>query len=181
MRDNIFFTSDLHLHHSNILKYSRPQFQTIDEMHEALIDSWNAKVGKLDSVYILGDIAFGKDIETTCDILEKLNGEKWLVSGNHDKYNLLNPLFTSMFKGISPYMELSIDGDFLVLCHYPIYEWNRMQFGAYHLHGHLHGRDVGLDGRILDVGLDNNNLDVLSLKQVKQRLSGKPILNRWAT
>ena len=53
----IWFTSDLHFNHLNILKYepkSRP-FENVAEMNEALIKNWNDRVKPEDTVFVLGD------------------------------------------------------------------------------------------------------------------------------
>ena len=62
----IYFTSDLHLYHKNVLTYSkvtRP-FDDLESMHNALKTRWNSLVTFDDTVYILGDISFGEIQET---------------------------------------------------------------------------------------------------------------------
>ena len=54
----VFFTADLHIGHANIIKLNKRPFKTIEEMDNALIDNWNAKVTPNDTVYILGDVFF---------------------------------------------------------------------------------------------------------------------------
>jgi calcineurin-like phosphoesterase family protein len=81
---NIFFTSDLHIGHKNILKYNRHEFSTIEDMEIEMVSRWNSKVGKDDIVYILGDVSF-TSLERTLFVLSQLNGEKHLILGNHVK------------------------------------------------------------------------------------------------
>ena len=58
---NVFFISDLHLGHANIIKFDNRPFKDVDEMHTTLIKNWN-KVVKDDSVVIyLGDLSFKND------------------------------------------------------------------------------------------------------------------------
>ncbi|MCF1193337.1 metallophosphoesterase, partial [Mangrovimonas sp. AS39] len=82
----VWFTSDLHLGHKNILVYekeARP-FETVEEMNETLISNWNNTVRTSDIVFCLGDFAFGR---SNVDLAARLNGRKRLVMGNHDVYN----------------------------------------------------------------------------------------------
>ena len=84
--NNIWFTSDTHFGHKNILIYesdARP-FETLEEMHEVLIDRWNSVVRDGDTVYHLGDFAFGQQ---WVSIAERLKGRKKLIMGNHDTYD----------------------------------------------------------------------------------------------
>jgi calcineurin-like phosphoesterase family protein len=60
------------------------------------------------------------------------------------------------------------------LCHYPIGEWDRKHHGAWHLHGHSHGRYVHQDdGLILDVGVDTQGFAPVSLDGVAAQMAAK--------
>jgi len=78
---NIFFTSDTHFGHKNILKYCNRPFVNVEEMDEVMIERWNGRIGKNDSVYHLGDFSFSSNPKT---YFERLNGKKILIIGNHD-------------------------------------------------------------------------------------------------
>ena len=83
----IYFTSDLHFGHSNIMKFHpcfRP-FSSVEAMDRALIGHWNERINPCDTVYNIGDISFHKDIGTNISIFSKLNGKHVLVLGNHDE------------------------------------------------------------------------------------------------
>ena len=83
--EKIFFTSDTHFGHANIIKYCARPFASVQEMNRELIARWNAVVGPRDTVYHLGDFAFGKASEAPT-FLRKLNGaKKILIRGNHDR------------------------------------------------------------------------------------------------
>lgn len=157
---NIWVTSDIHLFHKSIfMKYcreSRP-FTTVDEMHEAIISKWNSKVQPHDTVWILGDISFGK-ATLTAEILNSMHGHKHLVIGNHDNHHIEKGIFRSSFNSIQHYKELEHNNHTIIMMHYPIAFWNRSHHGTIHLHGHLHGSPSGLTGRIKDVGMDTNDL-----------------------
>ena len=85
MEQKVFFTSDLHLGHANVIRYDNRPFSSVEEMNEELIKRWNAKVGKGDVVYVLGDFIWHTDKKPE-DILWALNGMKILIRGNHDRF-----------------------------------------------------------------------------------------------
>ena len=80
----IFFTSDTHFSHFNIIQYATRPFDDIDQMNAEIIRRWNTVVGEDDTVYHLGDVAMGK-LEISLAHVTRLNGHKILVAGNHDK------------------------------------------------------------------------------------------------
>lgn len=80
----IYFTSDTHFHHKNIIKYCDRPFNDVYFMNRTLVNNWNKKVNESDTVYHLGDVGFSSN---THDTVKKLNGKKVLIMGNHD-YNL---------------------------------------------------------------------------------------------
>lgn len=81
-KQRIFFTSDLHFGHQNILKFCNRPWKTTEEMDEALIKRWNSVVGKDDIVFNLGDFAFAPDRRWK-EVLSRLNGHHYLILGNH--------------------------------------------------------------------------------------------------
>lgn len=177
----IWFTSDNHFGHKNVMKFcpaTRP-WSSVEEMDNAMIEQWNIQVSPEDTVYILGDFSFHK-LQKTLEILYRLNGKKTLIIGNHDEHLLKHPEFRNVFYGVYPYacIELPnpVDGtpQLVVMLHYPIYEWNRMHRGAFHLHGHVHGKEIPVDGRIMDVGFDPHGR-LLSWEEVYNTLIDKPI------
>lgn len=152
---NVFFTSDVHFGHENIIKLSKRPFANADEMNEALIKNWNEVVTPTDTVWSLGDFAFLK-ISHITEILGRLNGNVHMVLGNHDHEILKNrrELLTSgLVKEIVPYKEVRVDGKFICLFHYAQRTWNKSNHGSWHLFGHTHG-NLPPHGRSVDVGLD---------------------------
>lgn len=140
----IYFTSDTHFWHKNILKYGR-DFKTVEDMNNTLIQNWNVRVKNNDEVWFLGDFAFRNEYDT----LQQLNGKKHLIVGNHDRKTKL----IAGWESVDYYKEISVDGRRIVLFHYPIASWNCAHHGALHFHGHCHGNFKSLDTRI-DVGVD---------------------------
>lgn len=162
----IYFTADNHFQHANIIRYCNRPFKTIEQHDETQIVNWNSIVTPKDTIYILGDVGFG-DISK---ILERLNGTKILILGSHDKSALQYPQY---FAKISPLLEISIEGQVIILCHYAMRVWSKSHYGSFHLFGHSHGRLESF-GKSFDVGVDSNNFFPYSFEEVKQRMDRLP-------
>lgn len=80
---NVWFTSDLHFGHKNILKYCNRPWNTVEEMDQGLLDNWNSVVQEDDIVFDLGDFAFASS-KRWKEILGRLRGKHYLVLGNHE-------------------------------------------------------------------------------------------------
>lgn len=78
----IYFTSDQHFYHTNVIRYCNRPFATVEEMNEKLVQLWNETVAYNDEVYCLGDFSMAwRPVEL---FIKRLNGYKMLVPGNHD-------------------------------------------------------------------------------------------------
>jgi len=162
--NDIWVTSDQHFGHHNILRFqadTRP-FSNKDIMDDEIVIRHNKKVKPEDEVYFLGDFAFVKDPEYVQALLQAMNGTKYFIFGNHDKI-MYDPRVVKEFVWMKSYYELRISNRGkkqppIVMCHYPIYSWNRMHHGALHFYGHTHGAiPIMAGGRGKDVGLDCND------------------------
>ena len=169
-----YFTSDSHWGHLNIIKYSNRPYQSVEEMNEQLILNWNARVLPGDSIYHLGDFAFmpAPDIEK---VLRRLNGQKHLVYGNHDKIIKSNHHLQKYFNWCRDYHEMHIsDGTkkyFVVLCHFAMLVWNKRHHGSIMLHGHSHGAlEYPFKARIMDVGVDSQGYFPISENEVLEKM-----------
>ena len=164
----IFFTSDVHFSHRNIVKFCptcRPKTSNPTELDEFMIARWNETVGIDDVVYNLGDLSFSKDFKQVENILYRLNGTHHLIYGNHDgqieqhidrlQKNMKHDGLP-MIASAQNYLKLKLPeiNNILILFHYPIQEWDGCHKGWYHLHGHTHERVAKVQGRILNVGWD---------------------------
>jgi len=130
----IFYISDLHFGHKNIIRYDNRPFRTTEEMDKALIDNWNRVVSNEDTVYILGDISW-YDTNKTIEIIKQLKGRKILIKGNHDKSGIE---FYQCFHRMENYAEV-VDGTTKVtMSHYPMPFWNGQFRDSVHLYGHIH-------------------------------------------
>ena len=81
---NIWWTSDTHFYHANVIKYSKRPFANVEEMNAALVRNWVAVVQPGDTIYHLGDFSFGRKEQNEA-LLQQLHGHKHLILGNHDK------------------------------------------------------------------------------------------------
>ena len=143
----IWFSSDQHFFHTNILKHCpNRKFSSVEEHDAHLIKVWNKRVKPEDTVFTLGDFAFGQ-VEKSFPVLDSLNGKKILITGNHDVRHLKSDDFKSRFAAIHfGYHELEVKFEghrtLIVLCHYPLESWNKMRYGSYHFFGHTHQTNV---------------------------------------
>ena len=154
---NLFFTSDHHFGHRNIIRYANRPFSSVEEMNEVMIERWNEKVQPQDVVYHLGDFALCSQNETAA-ILDRLNGQIRLIKGNHEGAALS---VAKRFNWIKDYYELKVPDEkarhgrhLVVLCHYAFRVWRFHHHGSFHLYGHSHGSlDDLKDQRCFDIGV----------------------------
>lgn len=164
---NIWFTSDQHMWHKNVLSYCKRPFASVVEMNEALIKNYNDLVDPADIVFHVGDFSFGTEIQTRA-VYNRLNGQKHLICGNHDKFRM-------KFMSEHEFLELKVVDEEehtqnITLCHYAMRTWNKSHHGAWQLFGHSHGTLTPI-GKQHDVGVDNNNYAPVSFNQLKDIMS----------
>lgn len=139
-----FVIADLHLAHKKVITFQdyvtgeriRP-FDTIEEMHDAIVAGWNRVVEKHDTVWVLGDIAFKRD---SLDVLDRLKGKKKAILGNHDLYNIeYHRYFTKVYGCI----VMTVCGVTVLLSHMPVHQTQLdTKRYALNVHGHLHSAVV---------------------------------------
>ena len=162
----IYFTSDLHLGHKNIVDLCKRPFADVDEMDAVLIDNWNRKVKKNDVVYLTGDAVWDK--KKVAYYMEQLSGRKILIAGNHDSTWIKREECQKYFEEIVPSLEVHLNGHPITMCHYPMLEWrssreeSKRKLG-YLIHGHIHNRiadeyrQLFLQFSALNAGVDVND------------------------
>lgn len=151
----LFFISDTHFGHSNIIKYSQRPYENVMEMNAALIKNWNAMVKPNDTIWHLGDFAF-MPFPAFKNVLRQLNGNINFVFGNHDKMidqNYDEILDQGKIRSIQSYAEVKVAGKMIVLFHYGQRVWNKSHHSSIHLYGHSHG-SLPPHGLSVDVGVD---------------------------
>jgi calcineurin-like phosphoesterase family protein len=168
----IYYTSDLHLGHANIIKLCGRPFANVEEMNDCLVKNWNGVVTKDDTVYILGDFAFRSAVSVK-PVIKILNGAKHLVLGNHDAGWIKNLNPGEYFASVSSLKEIE-DGDTrITLCHYPMLSWNRAAYGAVLVHGHIHNSTDAQTFGVLknmnayNAGVEVNGYKPATLEQLK--------------
>lgn len=133
----IYYISDLHFGHANVIKFDERPFADVDEMDRVMIERWNETVGDNDDVYVVGDFCYRSRYAAEW-YLEQLRGRKHLVTGNHDWRTLQNEKALAMFASVSSMLEVEDGGRAIVLCHYPMAEWRNSMRTAWHVYGHIH-------------------------------------------
>lgn len=194
---NIFFTSDTHINHKNICRgvtswtgdINRTRdFSNLEKMNSTIINNINSRVGQDDILVHLGDFSFGGR-QHIPEFRQRIMCQNIVfVLGNHDEHIQKNTdSYQSLFTSVQHYLELEVQEwtqkmgakyyHNFVLSHFPIASWNKMSKGWMHLHGHVHfDKSMRLGpGKMLDVGLDGNDLMPYSLQEVVALLKDRPI------
>ena len=187
IHQRVFFTSDLHFGHGNVIKFDNRPFQTVEEMDSELIKRWNAKVGKGDLVYVLGDFIWKSSSSEAPKLIKSLNGQIILIKGNHDRF-LHNVNAKKSLAGLKDYDDICINLENgskrrCILSHYfmPFYVGHR--YGAIHLHGHSHNteeadeerriikelKEKGYNPQIYNVGCMYWNYEPVTLDEILER------------
>lgn len=183
--DKVWFTSDLHFWHKNICKYCDRPYESLEEMHEAIIANWNSVVQDDDDVFLLGDMGFC-GINKLRVLIARLNGKIHLVQGNHDDDKVVNSLYDSGYiHSVCDVIQVTVVGDEecpnqdLTLCHYPWSDWPNKERGAWMIHGHQHQLPhmPSCSTAHWDIGLDRNNMFPVSFEQLKINIT-KQYVNR---
>lgn len=154
----IYFTSDLHLGHSNIISYERSdKFSSVEEHDSFVVDLLN-KLSPTDTLYLLGDIGFGLNAEK----LKGLKCHTILIMGNHDKKSKTwyNNIFDEVYDH-PVWLEKRI-----LLSHEP----QVVESDVLNLHGHLHGAYLDMDN-YWNMNIHMCDYKLVSLKQVYSKIS----------
>ena len=134
----IYFISDTHFDHKNIIKYCNRPFENIEHMNTTLINNWNEIVNTEDIIYHLGDFALGSK-ELIFDIVNRLNGNIYLIRGNHDKWSVST--YEDFGFNVLKNAPIKLDKYKLMLSHIPIPD-SQIPKGFINLHGHIHDKKL---------------------------------------
>jgi calcineurin-like phosphoesterase family protein len=149
---SVFLVSDTHFGHTGVCRFTRNDGVTklrpwddADEMDEAMVKAWNERVKPTDKVYHLGDVVIARK---ALKIMERLNGDKVLIRGNHDIYK--DEDYSKYFRSIRAYHVMNG----MILSHIPLHSDSMGRFGT-NIHGHTHANRVkrarGVDARTGEV------------------------------
>ncbi len=165
----IWFTADTHFGHKNIIKHCDRPFDSVEEMDETMISNWNDRVQKGDRIYHLGDFAVYCSTEHAHNILKRLNGEIFLIRGNHDK---TVKSLEGKFAFVRDYYELKYKPIHVCLFHYALRTWRGRHYGSWHLYGHSHGSLPPLKGeKCCDVGVDVWDYSPVSIEELQEKFT----------
>lgn len=153
-----FFYSDPHFWHAKIIEATCRPFLMVEQMNECLIDEYNRRVGTTDHVLWLGDCCFRE--RELPGILDRMNGCKSLILGNHDKSTITFYLRAG-FSAVLHEPRLWIADRVCLVSHYPYagvgsrYPDRRPPKIKKHIliHGHTH-EPVKRHGNMIHVGVD---------------------------
>ena len=166
----IYYISDTHFNHENIIKICNRPYNNVNEMNEDIIKRWNNKVKPEDEVYFLGDFSHKCSQQDAFEILKRLNGKKYFIKGNHDKISFVNSLRNSkLVEWVKDYAEINDNNRMVVLFHYPIEDWNGQYHGSYHIFGHIHNNthnNYKIIDRRYNVGVEVIDYDPKSLDEL---------------
>ena len=172
----IWFTSDEHYGHENIIKFCNRPFKDDKEQTEEMIRRHNEVVGDEDVVYHLGYMFWDLPAAKSWGVLVQLKGHHKYIWGNHEKgmkdvlrvyhthtkIEVLGDLYT-----LKPPLKPSI-----TLLHYSMRTWPNSHRGSYHLFGHTHNAIQG-HGLSMDAGVDANGFYPISIEQVHTKMQEK--------
>ena len=124
----IYLISDLHLDHKNIIRYCNRPFNSLEEMNNTIVNNWNKTVTENDTIFLIGDLAFGRNREYW---LKQLKGNIILIRGNHDRGLKTKPFIILVYRKKR-----------FLLIHNSYYanDWN-----GWIIHGHSHNNTPLID------------------------------------
>lgn len=182
--DSVFFCSDLHLNHANIVRYcSRPwnsgtcatgELAVTDDdvrrMNDDLVSNWNSVVSKDATVWFLGDFCLGKDQRTAIPgFVSRLNGRISIVLGNHDRHSM-KFYYDAGFKAV--YDRPVVWNSCFILSHAPV-QWVRDGSVWGNLHGHVHNMEMfrHVTANTYNCCVEVNGYRPVSFAEIKRKMS----------
>lgn len=178
----VWFTSDTHFYHENIINFCNRPYSSVEEMNESLIANWNSVVKPNDYIFHLGDFCWGNDKDKIIEILKRLNGKINLILGNHDT-NIITQRLERYFHSVQYQDLIEINSDRVYVSHLPFATLPGIDSPSkqiYQCYGHVHlcpnyiGSDYkyieNLNFKQYDVGVDANNYFPVSWDMVRDKM-----------
>jgi calcineurin-like phosphoesterase family protein len=178
-RPNIWFTSDYHLGHFNILTLGRGRpFEDINHMQEEIISRHNSVVRPGDLVYNLGDYGLKLPWEKLYELRRRFIGNQFFIYGNHDSVTKQmikhHPEVFVWAHDLEVLKPKGYDIPPVTICHYAMRVWSGSHKGNWQLYGHSHGMLPELPNLLaFDVGVDCWNYYPVSIEEVKKKMREK--------
>lgn len=163
----VYFTSDTHYHHENIIRYSGRPFKDVLEMNIEMAARWNERVLPQDTVYHLGDFAMGK-AELLDPTRAALRGRIVLILGNHDRSR--RRMLQAGFDEVHEKLTLKHGDHTLFMRHHPpaVALGSAIPYCDYYLCGHVH-EAWARRGKVINVGVDVSHFRPLTLRELLDR------------
>lgn len=187
----IYFSSDQHFGHKNVLRFCQRPYETTKEMGKALIDNWNSKVTNNDIIFVLGDFFWFHGRHEIKKVVDKLNGKTiYIVPGNHckrtayelcdERVQLLDDISALYIREVGkPQVKYEV-----YVSHMPLMTWPHRERGSYNFFGHIHSGPRSLSqvdqdlpfhkGLQYDIGVDNNEYTPIELEEIINILKKEP-------
>lgn len=166
-----YYISDMHLGHKNVLKFDSRPFESVEKMNENFITNWNAKVTDEDDIWVLGDFCYRSEKDPSF-YLKQLKGKKHLIIGNHDKVTVNSGSALNYFDSVERLQHIKDREYNVILCHFPLADWNAKHRGSYHVYGHIHNNKdevyefMKKQERALNAGCMINNYEPVILEEL---------------
>lgn len=163
----IWFTSDQHYFHKNIISHCNRPFKDINKMHQSLIKNHNNYVENDDICYHIGDFTFlnNTSIQRVGNILGQLKGRNILILGNHDP-DKPHTLVNMGFESVHTSLVLPEDTNF-ILCHDPA--CSIVDRDKTWIVGHVHDLFIA-EKNCINVGVDIWDFKPVSLEMIREML-----------
>lgn len=188
----LWFTSDLHFGHRNVIRFCARPFTDEKDMTEKLISNWNKQVGENDIVFVLGDTFWFNDSRSIKKVLDRLNGKTiYMIPGNHDDFEHYHRVDTERIKLLSDVVVMwlqeynSNKKHEIWMSHYPMMTWPHRDHNTIQLFGHIHSKNGGRPGDMdqdlplhwnqCDVGCDYWNYEPVSYDTLKDFFKSRKI------
>lgn len=159
----VYYTSDTHYFHANVIRYSARPFEGVDHMNAEMVRRWCELVRPTDVVVHVGDVAFC-GINKLQPLFDQLPGYKILVRGNHDRSWSDTKLLRLGFHEV--HMQLYHADLNAVISHVPM---DGLPTWVTNIHGHVHER-WRKRGRHINVGVDQWDYTPVSAQQIEMAL-----------
>lgn len=203
----IFFSSDHHFFHTNVIGFCKRPYSSVEEMNEDMVEKWNTVVSNNDKVYYLGDFSLSKRAVEVFSL--RLNGEKYLIPGNHDwvhpyhkkgrrRIDDMKKLYQDNgWNLLGCQEELEYNGYFFKMCHHPYqgdvphdgshaqgsgnfdkyFQYRYKDEGDWLLTGHVHEKWL-IKNKQINVGVDRHNFTPVSINEITTMVDAYEIQDR---
>lgn len=184
MAQRKWFTSDWHLGHKTVITRGRRNFTNVFQMNDYILHSMFDYFERGDIVYFGGDMAWNEDIvQKVFEMVRQKKIEFHWILGNHDNRA---KKWWGEAKTVSQIKEVKLSNGFethhAVICHYPLFTWNRSHYNSFLLFGHHHTHTYGYEtiglyegmGKRLNINCEFHDYAPLSEEYVIDIMKGRP-------